>query len=124
MAPFGWNIVKPPPTMILPSACWAMDRTTRSTLGSKVVSSEPSELKRAIRLRTVAVAAPFGCAVVNVPPATTLPSDCTTTVSTSGASVPPRLGSNVGSSEPSALSRAMWFLTVAAAAPFAWTVVK
>ena len=113
-APLGCSFVKPPPTMIFPSPCSASARTVRSTFGLKAASREPSALNRARRLRVVAVDAPVGCAVVNVPPTTTLPSPWMTKASTPGASTPPRFGLKPASTLPSAFSRATRFRVVAA----------
>ena len=67
------------------------------------MSSVPSALTRAMRLRVVGEAAPFGWRVVNWPPSSTLPSACTATVLT----MLPAFGSKPMSSVPLMLSRAM-----------------
>ena len=45
--PMNW---KAPPTRILPSACIVRAKTKSFALGSKLASSEPSELSRAMPL--------------------------------------------------------------------------
>ena len=119
-APLGWSVVNGPPSSTLPSACKARLETVLFALGSKPVSSVPSALSRAMRVRVVAVAAPLGWRVVKPPPISTLPSACTIILET-----PPfALGSKPMSSVPSALSRAMRLRVVAVAAPLGWRVVK
>jgi len=53
VAPLGCKVVNAPPTKILPSACCSSAPTRLPALGSKVVSSDPSVLSCAIRLRGV-----------------------------------------------------------------------
>jgi hypothetical protein len=102
-APFGWSVAKLPTSRIFPSACTAMQARLPLTLGSKPVSSVPSAFTRAMRLRVVGLAAPFGWSVVSKPPNRILPSVCTATAFTPESA----LGSKPISSVPSALSRAI-----------------
>jgi hypothetical protein len=75
--PLGESVVKPPPTRILPSACTAIARTAPFAFGSNPVSSVPSALRRAIRLR-VTEAPPLGERVIKLPPIRIFPSGWTT----------------------------------------------
>ena len=103
-----WRLVTPltiwksPPMITLKSFCTATARTGPSgpAPGSKVVSSEPSKLSRAMKLRFVPLAR------VNRPPSTTRPLFCTTTELTKLFTPRPTL--KFVSAEPSWLSRAMF----------------
>ena len=63
--------------MIVPSGCTATTLTVLSASGLKVISTVPSALIRAMRLRVVAIVAPLGCSEVKTPPMSALPSGCT-----------------------------------------------
>src|ERR1700677_4103948 len=77
VAPLAWNDENWPPRSI-----WRLGRiviaiTLPFASGSNVVSSEPSELRRAMQLRTEAEAAPLGWIVENPPPTTIWPGGST-----------------------------------------------
>ena len=75
-APLGWSVVKMPPSSTLPSGCTAMLKTLLLALGLKSMSSVPSALSRAMRLRATP------STVVKEPPISTLPSGCKATLRT------------------------------------------
>ena len=75
-APLGWRVVKVPPSSTLPSGCTAMLKTLLLALGLKSMSSVPSALSRAMRLRSTP------STVVKEPPSSTLPSGCKATLRT------------------------------------------
>src|SRR5947207_1578770 len=72
--PLGWSVVKDPPIRMEPLGWARTTLTIEFGLGLKFWSSEPSGLKRAMKLRVTAVVVPLGSTLLKTPPAMTLPS--------------------------------------------------